>query len=369
MSAPQEFRNIQALRGLAACMVLVFHSTQIWSELVGKAINTLAWRNGGAGVDIFFVISGFVMTVSSIGKESAHPARNFLERRLIRIVPLYWIITTVALVKVVAQARPEIVAAGRHATTSLAFVVSSYLFIPIRNVYGESLPLLPVGWTLNFEMFFYLLFALALALRLNVVRFLVPMLVVLAAVGMVRHSSWPTITGLASPLLLEFLAGVLLGYAVFKGFRLDWRVSLALGVAGLAALVTVPAYELQIMRVLAWGVPAVLVVQCGVMLEERFGRSMPRWALLLGDASYSIYLFHLLVLAVVAQGLKRLHILNIGVVRRRDEAVTILICSIVSIFASLLLYWWVEDPLNRGLRRRLRLRQDKRAARSIKNEL
>jgi hypothetical protein len=94
------FRGIQALRGFAACMVVVHHATQQWSLYTVGDGAQLFWANGAAGVDIFFVISGFVMAVSTIGREhKTHPARSFLERRLIRLVPLYWIVTFIVLFK------------------------------------------------------------------------------------------------------------------------------------------------------------------------------------------------------------------------------------------------------------------------------
>ena len=365
VSAPAEFRGIQALRGLAACMVALFHSTQIWSEHTWRSLNSIAWLNGAAGVDIFFVISGFVMTVSSVGKQSAHPGKDFLERRLIRIAPLYWIVTSVVLVQLLLHMHPVFEPGGKYAATTLGYVVSSYLFIPYRNSLGVINPLLVVGWTLTFEMFFYLLFAAALGLRINVVRFLTPLMVVLAVVGMFRQRSWPAITVLASPLLLEFLAGVLLGYAVVRGFEMRWELAAGLGVVGLAAIAVVRAPETYTMRVVVWGLPAVLIVLSAAMLEDRFGGLVPRWAQLLGDASYSLYLFHLLILSAVGVLLVRMHVLTMGVVHRRDEVVTVLACMSAGIFASLLLYWWVENPLNKALRRRLRVRQEMRAARAL----
>jgi exopolysaccharide production protein ExoZ len=349
------------LRGLAACMVVLFHATQIWSIHVVNQQNSLAWIRGGAGVDIFFVISGFVMMVSSSGMQGAHPGRDFLERRWIRIAPLYWIITSVVLMQLLLQSHPEPQSGSKQLVVSLPYVVSSYLFIPYRNSLGSTEPLLSVGWTLSFEMFFYFLFAAGLALRISVVRFLAPIMVTLVIVGNFRQHTWPALTVLANPLLLEFLAGVLLGYAVLQGVRLQWQVAMLLGVLGLVAIPILPAVGGLLIRILIWGVPALLIVMSGVMLEDRFGKSVPRWALLLGDASYSLYLSHLLVMSMAGALLVRLHVLAFGVTGRPYKAITILVCVSLSIFGSLLLYWWVENPLNKTLRRRLRLRQQIRA--------
>lgn len=355
---------MQALRGLAACMVILFHATQIWSIHVVNQLNSLAWERGAAGVDIFFVISGFVMMVSSSGMQGARPGRDFLERRWIRIAPLYWIITSVVLIQLLLQSHPELQSNGKQLVISRAFVVSSYLFIPYRNSLGSLEPLLKVGWSLTFEMFFYFLFAAALALRISVVRFLVPIMVTLVIVGRFHQPTWPTVTVLANPLLLEFLAGILLGYAVLQGVRLQWQIAALLGVIGLVAIPILPLFDGLFFRILFWGVPALLIVLSGVMLEDRFGKSVPRWALLLGDASYSLYLSHLLVMSMAGALLVRLHVLTLGVTDRRYKAITILVCMTLSIFGSLLLYWWIENPMNKALRRRLRLRQQIRASNS-----
>lgn len=359
-----EFNGVQALRGLAAGMVVIYHATQVWSNQAGENVNDLAWMNGAAGVDIFFVISGFVMLMSSAGKVGAHPARSFLERRWIRIVPLYWIMTSVALVQTLVLAHHIMGTGWNHLGESFSYVVASYLFVPWHNSAGETVPLLRVGWTLSYEMFFYFLFACALALRVSVVRFLTPVLLGLTFIGMFRGASSPTFTCLASPLLLEFLAGVLVAYAVLQGLRLQWWIAALLAGGGLVALAIAPDQHVVMMRALVWGVPAVGVVLGVVMLEGRFGRSIPRWALLLGDSSYSLYLSHLIVYWVPKHFLLKTRFLGPEVTNWHYEVVTVLSCVACGYAASLVLYWWVENPVNQALRRRWKLRQEMRAARA-----
>src|SRR5580698_4620797 len=150
------FAGIQMLRGLAALMVVFHHATQWWADYVDQVNSHYAWGSGASGVDIFFVISGFVMAVSTIGREhKTHPARSFLERRLIRVAPLYWLATALILAKtLIVNSHPEL-GNGPHASaTSLSYIFSSFLFIPYRNSVGTIQPLLLVGWTLSYEMFF-----------------------------------------------------------------------------------------------------------------------------------------------------------------------------------------------------------------------
>src|SRR6185437_15681181 len=87
------------------------------------------------------------------------PWSRFLEDRVIRIVPMYWLMTTVKLAGLFV-----IPWVALHSDTQLWHTIASYLFIPARNAAGDHLPLLPVGWTLNFEMFFYCCVAASIAL-------------------------------------------------------------------------------------------------------------------------------------------------------------------------------------------------------------
>ena len=350
------FRGIQALRGFAASIVVIHHATQQWSlYTVGKGLS-LFWANGAAGVDIFFVISGFVMAMSTIGREhKTHPALNFLGRRLIRVVPLYWVITFIFLFKLELLRRfPGFQNGPRLVEAPFGYILSSLLFIPYRNSLDTIAPLVVTGWTLTYEMFFYLLFAGALALRVGVARALTPVLITLAAVGLFYKESWPTLTVLASPLLMEFLAGLLLGHVMIKGYRLNATASLVLGILALPALLLfVSPWDMANIRFLEWGIPAFLLVLAAAMTEERLGRFWPRWVLLLGDASYSLYLSHLLVMALLIKIFIRSHIWSVGVVRRQDEILTALACLIVSTLVAIPLYLLIEKRITKILRHKL----------------
>lgn len=352
---PEAYLGIQALRGFAAVMVVIFHATQMWTQRVGTEASPGAWKNGAVGVDIFFVISGFVMAVSTIGKEDAqHPARTFMERRLVRLVPLYWIVTLVVLLKLwFVRGHTQFANSAQTIDLSWGFVLCSFLFIPFRNSLGVIQPLLFVGWTLSFEMFFYSLFALALALRMGIAKTLTPVMIVLVVVGSFRTEHWPAVTSLTKPYLLEFLAGLLLGHAILKGWRTGVRSSAVLGGLSAAALICAPTFTMFGVSFLQWALPAYFVVQAIVMSEHHMSRFWPRWTLLLGDASYSLYLSHPLAFAFTVKLLSHMHVLTPGVVRRKDEVVCIVVSLAVAIVAALLLYWMVERPTNRWLRRRL----------------
>ncbi len=154
-SGRPHFASIQMLRGIAALMVVIFHMVQ--AEVVHGAgdnlLNGTLANFGYAGVDLFFVISGFVMTTIASGSyQSPRNALRFLMRRAARILPLYYIFT--ALIVVLLVVRPSMVSERFQ----FADVVASFLLLPQRQH-----PLLQVGWTLTYEAFFYLVMAVAIA--------------------------------------------------------------------------------------------------------------------------------------------------------------------------------------------------------------
>ena len=173
------------------------------------------------------------------------------------------------------------------------------------------------------------------------IRLLAPTLVGLSCLSLLRTEASPTILFLVSPLLLEFLAGVLLGYAIREGRRIGEGISLVLGVVGLALVLTVYRGGSEWVRVVECGIPAVLVVQAAVMLEARWGERVPVWMLKVGDASYSLYLVHLLVLLVIARitFLMPEHVPN--------EAVMAGVCLVASVLVSLGVRRYVEEPILR----------------------
>ncbi len=329
------FRLIQILRALAALMVVAHHATIMLNQRNHLAIGN--WRNGACGVDIFFVISGFVMTVSSAPLRSApHPARTFLARRLERVVPLYWLVTTAKVAVLLL-----IPTLGFNSMGSLSHIVGSYFFIPSLNPEFALEPVVVVGWTLNFEMAFYVLFALALALRTRPLWVLAPPLLGLSLWRLFHNPLGPPpLVFFENTLLLEFLFGVLLGYALPWMRRLPWGGGLALMTVGLLPLFLWPEPGVLAARGLFWGLPALAVVAGALSLESRWGSRSPRWALALGDASYSIYLIH--TFALPAMGLLLAHIQHPSALEIPSALVAVVVFSTL---AGLLTYRLVEQPI------------------------
>jgi exopolysaccharide production protein ExoZ len=288
--------GIQYLRALGALLIVLFHMT-IQIPLYSGYFNS-AWLGRlhlANGVDLFFVVSGLIMMLSS---RRARPG-DFIVRRMIRIIPMYWILTS--LLAVLVYWRPEL-----FRTTSLSweYFLKSVAFIPYANPAqdGRLFPLLVPGWSLNFEMFFYALFAgtLFLPYRLRLPAMGAAFGALLALAPWV-HS--PVLSFFAHLRLLEFWLGMLIA-SVFLDLkpRLNPTVAAVLAALGFVwLLVGFPrgaAAGTNLEFLLNSVLPAATLVFAVVSLDlgDRIGK-MPRFELL-GDASYSIYLTHIFSLGV-----------------------------------------------------------------------
>lgn len=343
------YRLIQILRAVAALLVVAHHTTIMLGERDHLPIGS--WIAGSSGVDLFFVISGFVMTISSAPLRTArHPARTFLARRLERIVPLYWLVTAAKVVVLLL-----VPALAVHELGSGRDILSSFLFFPYLNVHRLFEPVVLVGWSLNFEMAFYLLFAAALALRKRPELLTTPVLILVPlAYFWLRWipSAWltqfpPPLWFYINTLLWEFLFGMLLGALVTRVRRLPWLIGAVLVVAGLWALMNVPLTGKLYWRGLIWGPPALAVVAGAIAMERRWGHHSPRWALELGDASYSIYLIHTFTLPAI--GIWLLHWPHHW---QGELEVAMTIAIVLSALSGEIVYRLIELPIMRWFKGR-----------------
>ena len=335
------FLTVQALRAVAALLVVAYHAFDMWTARIGAP--GPSWTNGAAGVDIFFVISGFVMVVSSRRLlAQPHAWLTFARHRILRIVPLYWLLTTLKLVLVSLLGGLAL-----RSTLELDYVAGSYLFLPVVDSAGHFRPLLPVGWTLTYELVFYGLFALALALRVDVFKVLLPAFALIAALALLRDAHWPAWTVLFSTLVLEFLFGVALARLTLRGSRLPPGVAAAALILGFALILAIPE-PAESWRTISWGVPALAIVAGAVALEAPLAPGLPRWLLDLGDASYAIYLAHGFVLPAIGLAIAALHWTSPA-----GLAFTVAACLLAGSAAGWLVHVGIERPMlrwSRGLR-------------------
>jgi exopolysaccharide production protein ExoZ len=288
-----EVKSIHYLRGLAALLVVFYHSIIQFPSLRDRYSH---FEFGQAGVDIFFVISGFVIYLSSI--EGRIPPGEFLKRRIVRIVPLYWVAT----LAVVAAA---VCAPQLFATTVVTAqnVGQSLLFIPAYNAaFPDHIwPVLVPGWSLNFEMFFYVMFALGLLVsRGHLLTFLVVTLGALVVIGLLFDPRFAPLKIYTDLKLLEFLFGVLLArFYLNAGFGGLAALGLLLP-AGLLLLAISPSFPTpQLSKLPPWAIPAALIVIGSLALEGRIRSKSSAPLQLMGNASYALYLSHLFTLGAL----------------------------------------------------------------------
>jgi exopolysaccharide production protein ExoZ len=330
------YNGVQALRFIAALMVVITHSTFYTKERLDP--DSFFWPDGASGVGLFFVISGFVMVVSSQSLAgTTNGWKIFALKRVIRIVPMYWIATTLKLLALIFAS-----GAVRHAQLNPVNILCSYLFLPTTNVEGRIEPLLGVGWTLVFEMFFYAVFATALLVRRIDYFYLVGSVLMVCTLGsLIRNESWPAVRFYLDPIVLDFLLGMIIGRWALTRTKIPAPVASLAVVFGFALLLIPEKYFER--NFIASPVASSLIVWGAVALESRFGRCVPKLILFLGSASYTIYLFHPLVAPSIPEVAKKLQI---------GSAVISVIGSVIAAIAgSSIVYWILERPITSVLGR------------------
>jgi peptidoglycan/LPS O-acetylase OafA/YrhL len=288
--------HVQLLRAFAASSVAMLHAQNDAASLAvrfGQAFEPPDRFPWAAGVDVFFVISGFIMVHASRDLFCNRDARAiFLSRRIARIVPLYWAVTTLYLITAIAA--PSLL---NSAILEPWPVIASYLFIPFARPDGLAQPLYSLGWTLNYEMAFYAVFALAIVFaRRRAVLGLTGLMATLVAVGAAVPLPQP-FAFWTDPIILEFAFGLLLGLFEAEGMRLGRAARAGLVLAGVVILsvdFARPEGLIVLPRVLAWGLPAMLLVAAAALGFERTAPPGPvaRFGVAVGDASYALYLLH-----------------------------------------------------------------------------
>src|SRR5579875_525850 len=335
--ASRKYSGLQVLRITAAFMVLVMHSMFFASERLKPGFHI--WGQGATGVDIFFVLSGFVMVYSSTKLFNAPGGwKTFARRRIIRIIPMYWLATSVKLAVMLLSAGLIL-----HARGNAAYVIESYLFIPCRDSSGTPGPLLGVGWTLYFEMFFYALFTAALFLRTNIYRFAGWILIPLGLGAFLYKPDWPVaLFYLNNTRLFEFFYGMLIARICLtrkKTFPLS--LSLPLMAAGIAGLLA-PWPEAYHVPGLADGASAAALIFAMASVEDRLSR-IPRIVLYLADASYAIYLFHPLIAPAAPLLLMKMHLIH--------PWLSVAISVFSGLAAGAIIHSLIEAPLTQWLQR------------------
>jgi exopolysaccharide production protein ExoZ len=338
LQLPQVFAGVQYLRFVAALLVVLVHAFEM-VPLVGNGDLGANFWFGSTGVDIFFVISGFIMVVITERRERA--PFDFFAHRLIRVAPSYWIVTIA--IAAIALFTPSVL---NNTTFSLPHFLASLSFVAWPHpVKGEALPLLMIGWTLNYEFLFYSIFAVAILCSVRHRIWIAgAALLGLVLLGQVTAPEGPESIFYTRPILIEFIFGLLVGKLAVNRWVPGYWVSVAMVAIGTVAFAYIATFVLVLrvsdLRFLILGFPALLLVAGTVFLEMR--KPLPRWRLLLllGNASYALYLTHFFVI-----GLLRMAWEHWSVAASVPDIGLIATATLLSLVVGVLFHLWIERPI------------------------
>lgn len=336
---------IEAMRGLAAVLVVLFHAqVVVGHNPVGGVMGNIL-SNGALGVDIFFVLSGFIITLvhqADLGRPDRCP--RYLWRRFSRIYPAALIMSALALATYLT---------GAHASETQKLdgwsVVASFLLLPQANI-----PLVNVTWTLVYEVFFYAVFALAilnLRFGMGLILFWQVLIVLLYLAGADLTAPWAQFL---RPQALEFGIGVLCAWLALsprlRGAPLPGILLLALGCGGLFWLIVLRApeptdtFDFQT-AVLAGGFSGAALLG-GALVEWRWKLRMPAFLIMLGAISYSVYLVHFSTLVLMGK-----FIWKYGLMPAGFQVPVILATSAIAILIGYAFHHLIDMPLQQAARR------------------
>ncbi|MEC4983560.1 MAG: acyltransferase [Oscillatoria sp. PMC 1068.18] len=351
---------LQAFRGIAALLVVFFHLDQLSNEKLNQTFLFGIFKFGWAGVDFFFILSGFIIFYvhrHELGIQSRQKFQNFWLKRWIRIYPVYWIVTLAVLALLIFV--PSLAKAG---DTNLFFLLKTFLLLP-----QSKPPLLDVGWTLILIIFFYLVFSLSYLIKPKLYLPLVGILLLgsltqfVPAISLPAENPW--LWMIFNSMNLEFALGCLAAYLVvtyplrqrktlfFVGafFFIFFGLLLSYGVIAEVQPLNILGIKLGINRVFFSGIPCFIMLIGAASLDINKGIDVPNFVNYLGDASYSIYLIHSPIISALAQIAAKLNLVNlIG-----NSLIINLLIGTVSVGAGCIFYSIVEKPVVELLRQRI----------------
>jgi peptidoglycan/LPS O-acetylase OafA/YrhL len=345
-----QVEGLQVWRAIAVLLVASLHVIQMVYLQPKSAINLLRFCNLGMfGVDIFFVISGFILGMTALRAATGEPrvqAYDFIARRVMRIFPTYWIIILFPLFRLVRH----------HELTG--FKLFRYWFLLPGLSYPVASPIVGIAWTLIFEMIFYYALAIFMrfALRHAVANTMVA-LVAMVSIGLIVGNKRPVLVFLASPILLEFVLGGITALA-YQRFRSRRGAGIGLLIGGLIATGLLTNYVTNNMAIeqnvlsgngillhaFTWGLAAWLLVSGVIFWGPQVKSQIGRLFVAIGNQSYSIYLTSAISVEMVFRVMKKM---PSAIVPHGYLAVLEGIACVVLI--GIIFYWLVERPLGKKL--------------------
>ena len=333
--------SIQYLRGIAALLVVLSHIA--WKNMQADGSTMHWWHEAGTfGVDIFFIISGYIMVyITQNMHQKPHNVRIFLKKRFIRIIPLYWFYTLIALAVFILM--PERVNSAGGGTD----VFKSFFLLPLAS--SENY-LVGVGWTLHYEFLFYILFSFGLILSRKIGNIVVASAIlfsVLFSIFIPMEGMSYIFHSFLNDIFIEFALGIFLYFLLLKIKNIHWMISLSSIILGLLSF-----YYLHTggsftgVHHIDTGTSAFLICFGVVSLEYFWKKRECKLLTILGNSSYSLYLLHPFILvAVVIVSSKLENILPLS------ENLLIIIMFISSLIAGYISHIFIEKNLIRWTKR------------------
>ncbi|MNX79339.1 O-acetyltransferase OatA [compost metagenome] len=346
-TSPNKLETIQSLRGIACILVALYHLTGLTEKYLGSPFLFGSFYFGWAGVELFFVLSGFIMfKIHSIHIKSYEKWLNFIKKRVIRIYPIYLTLTILVLpIYLISNF-------GENTKRSIPVIIKSLLLIPQEI---GVFPIITVGWSLSHEIFFYLIFSLSFLLPRNAFRttFITWCIAtIIYNIAFKRFLIFSELNFIFSPYNLEFALG---GFASAAAAKYHNKGSKFLVFGGIIFIIIGILHNIDWIKTpitvtsLMFATASMLIIFGAASLDLSRQPQLPRPLIYLGDASYSIYLTHGIIMNIALVITHKL----ISV-----EGIFLNFISFIILILTLLggcaVYQWVESPLLNTMRRRLR---------------
>jgi exopolysaccharide production protein ExoZ len=351
---------IQALRGLAALLVVAFHIGSRSKELLGITFVGDIFSMGGSGVDFFFILSGFIILfIHEVDWGESSAFTTFAWKRWIRIYPFYLLVCGALL--------PIYLSGYGNGTKRNMDVIARSLFLfPQSN--GIH-PIVNVAWTLSHEVFFYLMFSVGILLPRSVSSFVLGALLsvstLLFGIGLenpafLNHSM--TLDFVFSRYNLEFAAGCLCAWVLRrKQIKNPWVIVIVGFVMLAIAWWSFCSRTLHLNSVVLFGVPYSFIVLGASQIDVYRPSGIPHWMSKIGDATYSIYLTHFCVLTVIFTIVKRMQLIGI-----MNDQWLLTISFLVAVSIGCVIHEAVERPMLDAFRR-CRVRESRELLSDVKS--
>ena len=353
MAQKKNIDSLQLLRAIAVSLVILLHAGSngttkfAAANPIGSFYHLETW--GAIGVDLFFAISGFIMTIVMPAYLKPGGWKTFFVKRAVRILPLYYLLSALLVFTTVFV---------HHQALDIQTVVKTLIFFPLFDSKTIVSPLMGVGWSLSYEIYFYTLIGMLLIFKKDLYRRMLLLIVVLSIAGLLIPTEIPLLKFLTSPILLEFGFGIVCGLVYQKFNKLELlpsqkkAISVGLLLTGLvlmcATIFVRPDFDLHSItlvqnvnekafyRALLWGLPSAIFMLGTILTMQSFHKRTPAACVLAGDASYSAYLIHTKVYLMFAYVFKYLSL---------GPVLYLIVIVPACLMVSIVFYRLVEKPL------------------------